>query len=196
MRRFALYRSVCTPRRLLRSLLWVHRRPPVQEAPDTQGTVELVMLERKGSGAHRARASLRPSSACATRSTRTIATRTNVNPPRPTRRCRYLRPRHCGTTEAPRTGKYTRAPPVSTPPVQHTVRRPRINLGGTDSETNALAIGDHVVSARVDAKFHNKEPNYPLEAARRAPAGIGHTTDPRFSEWAHQRCRRGGEFRY
>ena len=55
--------------------------------------------------------------------------------------------------------------------MQHAANAPQINLGGTDSETNAIASGDHVVPARLDAKYHNKEPVYPVEAARRAQQG-------------------------
>ena len=48
---------------------------------------------------------------------------------------------------------------------------PEINIGGNDSETNAIVTGDRVVPASLDAKFHNKEPIYPIEAARRAEQG-------------------------
>ena len=56
-------------------------------------------------------------------------------------------------------------------PAPRTIEAPEINLGGTDSETNAIVSGDHVVPARVDANFHNKAPIYPSDAARRAEQG-------------------------
>ena len=51
------------------------------------------------------------------------------------------------------------------------MQAPEINLGGTDSETNALVSGPSVIPARVDAMFRNKEPVYPPEAVRRAEQG-------------------------
>ena len=48
---------------------------------------------------------------------------------------------------------------------------PKINLGGTDSETNAIVTGPSVIPASVDAKFRNQEPVYPPEAVRRAEQG-------------------------
>jgi len=62
-------------------------------------------------------------------------------------------------------------PRATPPPTQHAIEAPQINLGGNESETNAIASGGHVVPASVDAKFHNKEPVYPPEAARRAEQG-------------------------
>jgi protein TonB len=47
---------------------------------------------------------------------------------------------------------------------------PQISLGGTD-ETDAIALGPHVIPASVDAKYHNREPDYPPDAARRAQQG-------------------------
>jgi protein TonB len=47
---------------------------------------------------------------------------------------------------------------------------PHLNVAG-DSLTNALATGPAVVPARIDARWHNREPEYPLEAAQRREAG-------------------------
>jgi protein TonB len=49
---------------------------------------------------------------------------------------------------------------------------PRINLGGTDSLSNVLVEGDHVIPAGPDPKVHNREPIYPDEAARRGEHGV------------------------
>jgi TonB family protein len=47
---------------------------------------------------------------------------------------------------------------------------PRLNLAG-DSMTNALASGAAVLPAWVDARWRNREPAYPPDAARRREAG-------------------------
>jgi periplasmic protein TonB len=142
-------------------LLWFYHTPPVKDAPDAQGSVELVMLEQQGSGATAAPPVPTPP-----------ATATPEQPPppvsnEPTKADEALPP---PSPKQPEQAD-TQSPPVNTPPLRHAVEAPEINLGGTDSETNALVIGDNVVPARVDAKYHNKEPNYPVEAVRRAQQG-------------------------
>ncbi len=47
-----------------------------------------------------------------------------------------------------------------------------MNLGGTDSLTNAtVEDSQNVISAGPDARYHNAEPIYPREAARRGEEG-------------------------
>jgi periplasmic protein TonB len=41
----------------------------------------------------------------------------------------------------------------------------RIELEGTDSPSDARAWGSHVIPAKQDAVFHNKPPEYPVDAA-------------------------------
>jgi protein TonB len=48
------------------------------------------------------------------------------------------------------------------PPRPHDA--PVFDLSGTESESNALAFGDHVVPAMRDDRFRNQPPPYPLEA--------------------------------
>jgi protein TonB len=56
--------------------------------------------------------------------------------------------------------------------VQRAPEAPQIDLAGNDSETNAIVIaGPNVIPASIDAKSRNREPVYPLEAARRAEQG-------------------------
>jgi len=171
MRRFALISMGLHAALLVGLVAWFRHRPPVQDAPDTQGTVELVMLEQKGTGATtaprqpppaapeppEAPAPSPPVSASATDADEALPLPQPAPPAAPSK--------PPAQPSAPR-------PPASAPPVQHAAEVPIINLGGTDSETNAIASGDHVVPASVDAKFHNKEPIYPLEAARRAEQGM------------------------
>jgi protein TonB len=69
------------------------------------------------------------------------------------------------------------APPSAAPAVESIARplqplrqAPQISLGGND-ETDAIALGPHVIPASVDTKYHNREPDYPPDAARRAQQG-------------------------
>jgi protein TonB len=48
----------------------------------------------------------------------------------------------------------------------------QVNLGGTDSLTDAIARGDNVIPAKPDAMFRNRQPVYPKEAARRGEQGV------------------------
>jgi protein TonB len=57
------------------------------------------------------------------------------------------------------------------PPLPHAQEAPKINIGGTDSDTNAIAIGPDLIPASVDSKYRNKDPIYPREAALRAEHG-------------------------
>ncbi|MBW4090763.1 MAG: energy transducer TonB [Proteobacteria bacterium] len=47
----------------------------------------------------------------------------------------------------------------------------QFNLGGTNSETNAIVRGSAIVPAKPDARFRNREPIYPDAAARRGEQG-------------------------
>lgn len=64
------------------------------------------------------------------------------------------------------------APASAAPPAPDAEPSPRINLGGTDSLSNVLVEGDHVIPAGPDPKVHNREPDYPAEAARRGQHGV------------------------
>ncbi len=46
-----------------------------------------------------------------------------------------------------------------------------MNLGGGNSLTNALASGAAVVPAKIDSRYRNREPVYPLAAAARREQG-------------------------
>ena len=48
---------------------------------------------------------------------------------------------------------------------------PRISLGGTDSPSDAISTGPHVIPAASDAVFHNRPPVYPGESVRRGERG-------------------------
>ena len=58
------------------------------------------------------------------------------------------------------------APAPEAPPA------PKINLGGTDSLSSLIATGEQLIPAAIDAKFRNREPVYPKEAARLGQHGL------------------------
>jgi protein TonB len=57
------------------------------------------------------------------------------------------------------------APPAAQP-------APVISLQGTDSPSDARAFGDRVIPARPDAVFHNRPPEYPIEAGLSGQEGV------------------------
>ncbi len=57
------------------------------------------------------------------------------------------------------------APPAAQP-------APVISLQGTDSPSDARAFGDRVIPARPDAVFHNRPPEYPIEAGLSGQQGV------------------------
>jgi protein TonB len=71
-------------------------------------------------------------------------------------------------TEAPVQEVKREAEP--TPPASQPA--PVISLQGTDSPSNARAFGDRVIPARPDAVFHNRPPEYPVEAAMNGQQGV------------------------
>jgi protein TonB len=175
MRRFALISLVLHGTLLIGLLAWFHHNPPTSAAPDTQGAVELVLVENQGAGVTTAPVEPAPAAP-------QTATPAETPPPAPpplpvledtaeAEEALPLPPPQPPPPPAPATQPSPPRPRPAAPPVQHAMQAPDINLGGTESETNAIVSGDHVIPASVDAKFHNKEPVYPLEAVRRAEQG-------------------------
>jgi protein TonB len=165
---FACLASVSLHALLLAALLlWLHRTPPSVDAPQKSGEVELVLEEQQGSGPTTAPPEPAPSEPAP------AAAAPQPMPPTPP-------PPAAETAEEalplPPPPVPPPAPPPSVPrqgrpPVQRAPEAPKINLGGNDSETNAIVTGPHVIPASVDAKFRNLEPVYPPEAVRRAEQG-------------------------
>jgi protein TonB len=56
-------------------------------------------------------------------------------------------------------------PPAPPQPKAPPADVPVFNLGGTDSETNAIVTGDQVIPASPDDKARNRPPVYPQQAA-------------------------------
>jgi len=71
------------------------------------------------------------------------------------------------STEAP--AQEATAEPEPAPPAAQPA--PVISLQGTDSPSDARAFGDRVIPAKPDAVFHNRPPEYPVEAAMNGQQG-------------------------
>jgi periplasmic protein TonB len=50
-------------------------------------------------------------------------------------------------------------------------RGPVFDLGGTESESNAIVLGERILPAMKDDKFRNRPPVYPVEAEIRGEHG-------------------------
>ena len=212
MRRFALISLGLHAVLLAGLLIWFHHAAPVTDTPDTQGAVELVMVEQQGKGATTAPPAPVPEVAApappeapapppvppppAPRPDATApmppeapAPTPVPSPPAPPDATEAAEPLPLPPPPPPPPPPPSPPPPPPPPtpqpaqpsvprqrasasPAPRSVEAPEINLGGTDSETNAIASGDHVIPASVDAKFRNKEPVYPPEAARRSEQGV------------------------
>lgn len=112
--------------------------PPAAAAvPDVTPTIEMVMVEQKGAGET-----------------------TTASPSQP--------PTEQQPPEPPRPEQTAVAPPLPPPPPPAAPPRPalQMNLGGTDSPSNAITVGTAVVPGRLDNKTRNLPPIYPDEAAR------------------------------
>lgn len=144
---------------LLGALLWFRHSAPPADVPDQEGAVELVMVQNKGAGMTTA-----PDQPTPTPPPQALAT----PPPQPDAN----EPLPVPPVAPPAPLQPNPSPEQATaPPSPHVEEAPQINLGGTDSDTNAIAIGPHFIPASVDSQYHNKDPIYPEDAARRAEQG-------------------------
>ncbi|HVZ08772.1 energy transducer TonB [Rhodopila sp.] len=173
------------------TLIGLHLRRPVPPPP-AEGTVELLMVERKGDAATApaSPADARPPPAPA------------ESPPTP----RVAKPDAApsGRPAEPTTPSAEPVPPPAPAPApqapghvaEHAPDKPdpdrqaeaprppapdqpsgkprealTFDLNGTDSLSNAEASGDHIIPASPDDRFRNRPPVYPREAAMRGDAG-------------------------
>jgi protein TonB len=180
MRRFALLSLGLHAALLAVLLAWLDRGKPAPDAPDTQGAVELVLLEQQGTRATAPPPTPAPETATPARpEPQAPPPAPSPAPPpappaAPTDMAAEAEPLPLPPPPPPVRPQERPSPPkqpAGAPAVQRAVEAPEINLGGNDSEANAIVSGDQVIPAGVDAKFHNREPAYPLEAVRRAEQG-------------------------
>ena len=148
---------------------WFAHRSAHDDAPDKDAAVELVMVESQNAGPAAAPHEPAPDLPTPPEQSgppppppvETSETDDHLPPPSP--------PTETPVPDATQPDVPTPAP--ATPPVQQAMQAPVISLPGNDAETNAIVIGTHVIPASIDAKFRNREPVYPADAARRAEQG-------------------------
>ncbi len=64
------------------------------------------------------------------------------------------------------------SPPPAPPPQPQATPSPELNLGGTDSPSNATVVeAENVIPVGPDARYHNIDPVYPRDAAHRGEQG-------------------------
>jgi len=167
MRRFGLLSLGLHAALLAGLLLWMrHGGAPTLQVPDEAPTVELVMVEQKGSGPTTVAPTPPPPEAPAEEPQPAAAAEPAPPPPAAEAAEEPLPPPPPPPTRTS-SAAASRPQPAAPPPPP----TPAINLGGTDSETNAIVTGDHVMPARADASYRNKEPVYPPDAVRRSEQG-------------------------
>jgi protein TonB len=151
-------------------LLFNRRSAPLTEAPDKPALVELVMEEQKGSGqttvtpstpppAEPRPQTLPPPAPKPPEKAEPAPAPAETPPPSPPA------PPAKPTPPAPPAKPAETAQPA--PPKQV----PQINIGGTDSESNAIVLGPDVIPASPDNKARNRPPIYPEDAARLGQQG-------------------------
>ena len=170
----------------------------VVPAPDKETQVELLMVEQKGAGntttpptaapsreappADQASASPPPPS---TPGKDTIAA--PPTPPPPDQAATDTLPTPPTPPDQPATAAQPAAAPAppepptapaqvasparASPPAPTAAAALTFNLGGTDSESNALATGDGIIPASPDNTHRNRPPIYPDDAAMRGEQG-------------------------
>jgi periplasmic protein TonB len=146
------------------------------------GTVELLMVEKRGSGEPSPPASPAPAAPAAPVPPKASVPDQAVAAP-PVVSDQAGEPVPLPAPAAAETAKAAPpapevAPPTPQPakaaetPAQPTPQQaPVFNLDGTDSESNAIAMGDQVLPASPDDRFRNRPPIYPYEAAARGEHG-------------------------
>lgn len=164
----------------------------LKNAGDVTPMVELRMIEQKGRGRASGQAPSQPDQT-ATPSPPAVpvpptppqtAAAPSVPPPptppaRPSEQAALLpppsiplpRPPEQPVRPTPPRPPRSASPPAPSPPAPDINLAPEINLGGTDSLSNVLVQGDQVIPAGPDPRVRNREPIYPLEAARRGEQG-------------------------
>lgn len=63
-------------------------------------------------------------------------------------------------------------PAPAQPPPARSQQAPVFDLAGTESESNAVALGGHILPASPDDRFRNRPPIYPVEAEMRGEHGM------------------------
>jgi protein TonB len=152
-------------------LLWIRHVPSPAGGSRTEGAVELVLVEHRGSGPPAAPAAPTPPVAVPVPPVPPPPAAVQAPPLPPVPRSPPMPQVEAANEALPTPVPPTPPPTLQSPPIRpRTQQAPRISLGGND-ETDAIALGPHVIPASIDAKYHNREPVYPPDAARRSQQG-------------------------
>lgn len=147
--------------------LWMDGKSAREEAADQGVKVELVILEKAGAGPPSSPTPPTPAAPARAVPDEAIArssTAPRVQEPVP--------PSDSPAGEAlPLPPMAQPALPAAPPGSFAAPPGPRRNPGGTDSPSNAVARGDNVIPARVDARYRNRPPAYPAEALAKGQQG-------------------------
>ena len=176
---------------LLGTTILVGLRPGrVKPAPDNLGTVELLMVEKKGSGepvpaSQPSAPQPAPKAAAPPTPPREVKAEAapSGRPTAPDDRAGEAVPTPAPSPEPERAPEQEAeakpAPTTPDQPVQAAQPAPSakpqpaltFNLDGTDSLSNAEALGKGIIPASLDDRFRNRPPIYPREAAARGDHG-------------------------
>ena len=166
----------------LLTLLLLPRSGRLDESRPDQATIELLRVEQKGSEAE---AAGQPQESASNTPPAAAPPKANPAPhhappspqpePLPTSN-QPDEPAVPPSEPAPSTAATVPQQPANapaetpaTPPAGQ--KAPVFNLSGTDSESNAVALGGHILPAKPDDRFRNRPPVYPVEAERRKQRG-------------------------
>jgi protein TonB len=161
---------------------------PHEARPQEQGTVELLMVEQKGAAPSAAGPQQERPPAPPQPPTQEAAakpeTRTPSTPPPPRAAPPVAdfpdRPAPPPAVTVPQQREAEAEPGADPPPTPPTpppapppkaAEAPVFDLAGTESESNAEALGGHILPASPDNRFRNKPPIYPNDAAIRGEHG-------------------------
>jgi protein TonB len=152
------------------------RLVPRDEQRHEEGAVELLMVEKKG--AEPDQAGQPKDGAIVPRPSEKKAepivkdSKSEVVTPRSTE---GLVPPPPSEQTEPRTAEADRSPGEKAanadPAPPHSQEGPVFDLDGSDSESNAIALGGHILPAMKDDRFRNRPPVYPVEASSRGEHG-------------------------
>ncbi len=173
---------------------------PIEPAPTEQGAVELMMVEQEGAGEPQAapqepsqdppREETTPAPPAAPPPAPIIADSLPLPPPPPPPELSEIPEPPPPPPAPPEPERPDAAPPEQPDPVPRPKQErpestavtanttpareaaaPEFNLGGTDSPSNAIVLGDNVIPASPDNQSRNRPPIYPIEATRRGQQG-------------------------
>jgi protein TonB len=155
---------------------------PHEARPQEQGTIELLMVEKKGADPSQAGQPTEPKPTAAPPEKTVEATKEAAPKPEPDVPASKPAPAlpvdaKAAALPPPAPEQAPAEPAKADPAAEAQVVPPRpqqapvFNLAGTESESNAFALGPHILPAMPDNRFRNRPPIYPAEAEMRGLHG-------------------------